>query len=173
MLDFGATGTSSNFGDSFGGLTAGTDITFSLYVKGSGTIRIYSDGNGTAGYYFESTDITLTNDWKREVLSYTIPAGVSASNFVIQRQVSDTAIECEVYGFQVEAGSYPTSYIPTYGTAASRAGDDNCSVTSASAIVGNNSVLQAFVEFNANNITSQTNDPVLCQWINALLLLRV
>ena len=123
LLDFGATGTSSNLGDSFGGLTAGTDITFSLYVKGSGTIRIYSDGNGTAGYYFKSTDITLTNDWKREVLSYTIPAGVSASNFVIQRQVSDSATECEVYGFQVELGSYPTSYIPTYGTAASRAAD--------------------------------------------------
>jgi hypothetical protein len=28
-----------------------------------------------------------------------------------------------VYGLQNEAGSYPTSYIPTYGTSASRAGD--------------------------------------------------
>ena len=29
-----------------------------------------------------------------------------------------------LYGAQMESGSYPTSYIPTYGTSASRAGDD-------------------------------------------------
>ena len=40
-----------------------------------------------------------------------------------------------IYGAQVEAGSYPTSYIPTYGTSASRAGD-SCSKTGISSLIG-------------------------------------
>ena len=38
--------------------------------------------------------------------------------------VGDTNADVLVYGAQWEAGSYPTSYIPTYGTSASRAKDD-------------------------------------------------
>ena len=47
------------------------------------------------------------------------------------------------YGAQVEAGSYPTSYIPTYGTAASRARDE-ADITSASALIGSEGVM--FIE---------------------------
>jgi hypothetical protein len=118
LFNFGATGSSSNFGETLAGLTAGTSITYTIYVKGSGTIRIYSDGNGSGGYFFYSTNITLTNEWVRQELTYTIPAGVSVANFVIQRQTNDTATQAEFYGFQVESGSYPTSYIPTYGGSA-------------------------------------------------------
>jgi len=40
-----------------------------------------------------------------------------------------------VYGAQIEEGSYPTSYIPTYGTSASRA-DDDCSKTGVADLIG-------------------------------------
>ena len=47
---------------------------------------------------------------------------------------SDTSLF--IYGHQWEAGSYPTSYIPTYGTAANRGADSNVVITSASDLIG-------------------------------------
>jgi hypothetical protein len=40
-----------------------------------------------------------------------------------------------IYGFQCEAGSYSTSYIPTYGTSATRTADA-CSKTGISSLIG-------------------------------------
>jgi hypothetical protein len=50
-----------------------------------------------------------------------------------------------VYGAQFEEGSYPTSYIPTYGASASRAAD-NCSKTGISSLIGQTEG-SAYVEF--------------------------
>ena len=49
--------------------------------------------------------------------------------------VGDGSKGTYVYGFQVEAGSYATSYIPTYGSAVTRGADD-CENTSASSLIG-------------------------------------
>jgi hypothetical protein len=59
-----------------------------------------------------------------------------------------------VYGFQCEAGSYATSLIPTYGTAAVRGKDYNV-LSSASSIIGQTEGT-AFVEFNIDRTIDGT-----------------
>ena len=58
------------------------------------------------------------------------PSQPPANNYV-----GDGTSGIYIYGVQLEAGIYPTSYIPTYGTAASRAGDV-CSKLSVSDLIG-------------------------------------
>ena len=84
--------------------------TYSIYAKGSGTLRI-RDNSGT--YYLE---ISPTSEWARYNYLFTD----AFTN--IQISFSATS-DVEIYGAQVEAGSYATSYIPTYGTSQTRSGD--------------------------------------------------
>ena len=64
----------------------------------------------------------------------TIPSG--ARNAIIRIDNQSVGTNCIAYGIQVEAGSYATSYIPTYGTSVTRNADANITITSASSIIG-------------------------------------
>ena len=57
-----------------------------------------------------------------------------------------------IYGAQLEAGSYQTSYIPTYGTSASRAAD-SCSKTGISSLIGQTEGT-LYAEINLSSIKS-------------------
>ena len=70
------------------------------------------------------------NGWKRLSVSFTITSGTQAA-LVFQTITSGTSVIGEgytgdgtsgvfIYGAQLEAGSYPTSYIPTYGSSVTR-----------------------------------------------------
>jgi len=102
--------------------------TFSLYLKGDAgkSLRIYLDGNGSGGYFFTQEQILLDGTWTRYDKTYTIPAGASSVNLVIQNSswAGHTSVtELYSYGLQFEEGSYATSYIPTYGTSVTRNAD--------------------------------------------------
>ena len=57
-----------------------------------------------------------------------------------------------IWGAQLEEGSYPTSYIPTYGSASLRA-DEDVDLTSASAIIGQTAGVM-FMEYDITNLES-------------------
>ena len=63
------------------------------------------------------------------------------------------------WGAQIELGSYPTSYIPTTSAAVTR-NADVISKTGISALIGQTEGT-IFIDFNIDNILSQTVDPVI------------
>jgi hypothetical protein len=62
----------------------------------------------------------LTEEWQRFEASH---VGVNFFYAVDFRGVDNTLTEVLVWGAQAEVGSYPTSYIPTYGASATRLKD--------------------------------------------------
>jgi hypothetical protein len=104
--------------------------TVSVYAKSKGL------GNdkfqfGDGGSFSTITEVTATSEWVRYTFTYTATAG---SRTIGIFQANDgSAIDVLFYGFQLEEGSYPTSYIPTVGATATRVAD-SCSKTLPSAV---------------------------------------
>lgn len=117
-------------------ITGGSTYVYSIYIKGEGTnigkdvvIKSKRHTGDSAG---TTTTQTLTNEWKRIDFTTTYAANNINGRLLIS---SNDATSCLVYGAQVELGSYPTSYIPTSGSAVTRNGDF-CEKTSASSYIG-------------------------------------
>ena len=102
--------------------TSGTDMTISAYVKSNvvsdQSFKLFGDyatGSGTSG------TLTATSEWQRFTFTFT-PTATGNRNAGILNE-ANTAADLLVYGMQIEAGSYLTSYIPTYGSSVTRSSD--------------------------------------------------
>jgi len=100
--------------------------------------------NGTKGTENNSpidADIEQYGDWYRCYVVQNVNSGGTAPRIQLAVANADNDFSTAngeynyIYGAQLEAGSYPTSYIPTYGTAAVRGADD-CVKTGISSLVG-------------------------------------
>jgi hypothetical protein len=97
----------------------------SIYIKGTlnQTIKF--------GVLFDESIYTLTGEWQRLTKVFT----VTTTRIVINTYSGATARDIYLWGAQVEAGSYATSYIPTTSSSATRVADA-CSKTGISSLIG-------------------------------------
>ena len=108
-------------------ITSGASYTGSFWVRkvsGSGVVRMINVNNS-------GTDFNVGTEWTR--VSVTATSTSTTGRCYVQAKNTGDIIE--VYGAQLEAGSYASSYVPTYGSAVTRSADD-CSVTGVSDVIG-------------------------------------
>lgn len=139
------------------GISSGAGVhTWSVFAKaqnlnflivnafsGSDNRTWFNLSNGTVGTNAAGNTATITdygNGWYRCTVSRSYASGTFL--FVAATAPSDGVFSyvgsgngLYLWGAQVEAGAYPSSYIPTLGAAVTR-GADACSKTSATALIG-------------------------------------
>jgi hypothetical protein len=120
-----ATGTGYRY-NLYGLFTLGT-TTVSIYAKrnNSGTQKFgfFLNGSGTVDY-----ELNLTNEWQRFTYTFNLTneyQGLSA----------EVGADVSIYGYQLEAGSYASSYIPTTSASVTR-NADVISKTGISSLIG-------------------------------------
>jgi hypothetical protein len=132
-----------------GTAVSGTDYTISFFAKkgsldyvqivmGSTAFGVlhqnFDLANGTIGSSSGSVTPFIeayTDNWYRVGITITATASATITPFIALANSSTmlrlasfaTSSDIKIYGLQVEAGAYPASYIPTYGTSATRTVD--------------------------------------------------
>ena len=140
-------------------VAADGNLVFSIYAKkGEYSVVQLTDAvdgnlyanfdleNGVLGNYDRCTpSIEDAGDgWYRCIITWTASANINKVRISIAESKTQGRLVnfagngtdgIYIYGAQLEAGSYPTSYIPTYGTSQTRS-NDSCAATSVSDVIG-------------------------------------
>jgi hypothetical protein len=143
------TGTSKTYA-----VVSGVTYTFSIYLKlnsgvfnNNANIYIYPNAPSTSIPFSD-----LTSEWKRYSVTY-VSSITGNQTFQIR---TDVISSIEVYGVQLEAGSYATSIIPTNGTTVTRLADILPLKTGLSGYI-NSSKGAMLIDFNLFSLTDTIN----------------
>jgi len=113
------------------GLTIGQEYTTSFFTKSDGTTQIQQRVHFTGLTFLR---FTPSNEWTRQEFQFTATS-TSHTLVFFTDSASAPASSYLIYGIQVEAGSYATSYIPTFGATVTRVADA-CNKASVSSLIG-------------------------------------
>ena len=98
-------------------MTINTKYALSIYYKNNGgNDQVSFTGTDTTG----ATTVTITDEWARYTVIFTATATVTSN---LRFLVNMANANLFAWGGQIEELDYATSYMPTYGTIASRAGE--------------------------------------------------
>jgi hypothetical protein len=144
--------TSSDRSWMIANFTAQATSTISIWIKlnsaGTKTVLLSDSGGGTK---------TISGtDWQRIDATF-VGAGGEFRIGLIGGSTSDT-LDCCIWGAQAEAGTYPTSYIPTTSSSATRVADV-CSKTGISSLIGQTEGV-LFVDINRTQKSENFNVPI-------------
>ena len=126
------------------------DNAFSLYVKNNSNEDItFSLTNGSS-----ETVVVLSDDKWHRLSTVKSGGGQPRIGLIGGVGASDNA-DLLIYGAQLEEGSYPTSYIPTNGTAVTRAAETANGAGDASTFNDSEGVLMAEISALADDLTNR------------------
>jgi len=96
-------------------LPTGTQINYSVYLKGSGTIGVIIERSVSGDYFYQQQGVTLTNAWVRYDFAYTIGVGINANgiSFYVSNLTGTTATSVDICFPQINYGSTAKPYFPT------------------------------------------------------------
>jgi hypothetical protein len=179
VLDNNNNGEHLITGSYSGSITSGLDYTASVFFKsdgtgGKGVIRFYLGAWNNAVFNLDDGTISYTssgvskienygNGWYRCSLKFT--AASDYGNTIIQLAIANSSNQFSYqgtsslgnyfWGVQFEQGSYPTSYIPTNGSAVTRSAETAFGSGDASTFNDSEGVLMAEISALANDLTNR------------------
>jgi len=138
-------------------LVASTQYTISFYAKRvSGTKQIRVDLRNSSSSGVSGSVFTLTDKWERYSTTVT---NDSATSRGVQIRIIDSEYSgnrtFDIYGFQLEAGSYETSLIHTSGSAVTRSADSANNAGNSDLINSTEGVLYAEIAALADDQTGR------------------
>ena len=124
---------------------SGQSFTISIYAKGVAGEQIRLHASGSSGISFNK-EFTLSGEWQRfDATGTTGSAGQVLPHILVGYGSSNPATDFEVYGWQCEQASHVSSYVPTYGSAATRGAESG--VSDVDSLLTSNATYTWFVEF--------------------------
>ena len=125
LISSGGSQGTRTFQQTYTGSVASTTFTFSIYVKSntgaSQTFALKLTQAGVADNF--SSNLTATSDWQKFSFTKTFIAGGTGAIVGIVCDSLNNSSDLLIYGAQLEAGSFPTSYIPTTSATVTRGAD--------------------------------------------------